>query len=102
MVMKRHPWLWTLARLVFSLGLVAIVASRVDLSGLSAALAQANWGWLLLAWLLAQGSWVPASWKWQRLLAALGHHVPLRDLLGLNLVGLCYSLFLPGQIGGEI
>ncbi|MBI4497993.1 MAG: flippase-like domain-containing protein [Chloroflexi bacterium] len=93
---------WQALRLAFSLGLVALVASRVDLGQMARVLAGADLRLVVLAWLLALGSWVVASYKWRLLLRALGADAPVRVLLGLNLVGLFYSLFLPGQLGGEV
>lgn len=93
---------WQLLRLAFSLSLVALVASRVDLSQMGRVLAGADPVLVALAWLLALGSWVIGSFKWRLLLRALGADAPVGVLLRLNLAGLFYSLFLPGQVGGEV
>lgn len=42
------------------------------------------------------------AWRWQRLLAAIGLHVPYKRALVLTMVGQFYSSFLPGNTGGDV
>jgi len=87
---------------LMSSGLLALLISRTPLSDLGASFAGADLPLLVLAFGVGFGGWFMANFKWQRLLAALGSAAPYWDLLTLNLIGVFYSLVLPGQVSGEI
>ncbi len=69
---------------IVTVGLLALVASRVGLRPLAQALRQADPGALVLlvAWNALLHVLVPAE-KWRRILAHLGHPLALRDALGI-------------------
>lgn len=58
--------------------------------------------WLLGAVVLYAGCQVVNAVKWQVLLDAMGHAVPLRDLLRMTFAGMFANLFLPTAVGGDV
>jgi hypothetical protein len=86
----------------FSIGLMAFLLTRIDAGQVLAGLASADPLWLGAALLAAIAAWCVNTWKWQRLLSLSGHSQPYPYLLGLNFVGMFYSIVLPGQISGEV
>ncbi len=66
------------------------------------ALHQANWWWLA-AGVGAYGLFeILAGIRWQILLRVQGVHLSWRRLYGLLMVGLFFSLFIPGGTGGDL
>ncbi|MSQ10029.1 MAG: flippase-like domain-containing protein [Dehalococcoidia bacterium] len=85
-----------------SSGLLALLLTRSPLAELGASLTGSDLLLLVLAFGVGFGGWFIANLKWQRLLGALGSSAPYSDLFALNLIGVFYSLVLPGQVSGEI
>lgn len=79
-----------------------MLISRANWTELANSIAGASPVGLILAFFLAMASWSVNTFKWQRLLQALGERCPYFSLFGLNLTGLFYSLLLPGQVSGEV
>ena len=66
------------------------------------AMQQADWRWLL-AGVAAYGTFeLLAGVRWMILLRVQGIHLSWRRLYGLLMVGLFFSLFIPGGTGGDI
>ncbi len=85
-----------------SLGLLALLLSRVDRAEMAAALGRANFGLLLSCIPLYVFGQSLSTWRWQILLAAEGIPVPFGRLLLLYLEGMFFSLFLPTGVGGDV
>ena len=69
---------------------------------LTDALQQANWWWLA-AGVAAYGLFeILAGIRWQILLRVQGVHLSWTRLYGLLMVGLFFSLFIPGGTGGDL
>ena len=57
---------------------------------------------LVAGLLLMCGSFVLAAWRWQRVLAVFGSHVPMRTLFKHYLAGQFVGNVLPSTIGGDV
>src|SRR5438046_2299497 len=84
-----------------SVGLMVFLLTQVDASQVVSGLAGADPLWLVGSVLAAIAAWCVNTWKWQRLLAVAGQRQRYPYLLGLNFIGMFYSIVLPGQISGE-
>ncbi|MGQ9681629.1 MAG: lysylphosphatidylglycerol synthase transmembrane domain-containing protein [Anaerolineae bacterium] len=91
----------SLLKLVLSLGLVALLLSRVSLRHAFEALAQAQWRFVGLALALYLGSVPLRALRWQALLRAKGIAVPFQRLATLYYVGGFFNIMLPTGIGGD-
>ena len=90
------------AQALFSLALLGWLFTRIDIAHLQEALLATNlalWAAGLAAAIVA---WLLNTAKWQLLLRALHYPVPYMRLLGLNFIGMFYSIVLPGQVSGEV
>lgn len=78
------------------------LAHKVDVAELSAVLAEVDWSLVLLATLLVTLSQVVCAWRW--LLLARGMGIVMSPPLALRTyyIGMFFSLFLPGLIGGDV
>src|SRR5262245_26030727 len=99
---SRRAYLAACLKIVISLGLLAVLFSRVDVGRLWAAARQASSGWLLGA-LALYGVMVAAStWRWGVLLAAQDVRLPFRSLTTSILVATFFNTFLASHIGGDV
>jgi uncharacterized protein (TIRG00374 family) len=57
---------------------------------------------LISGFVLMAVSFVLASWRWQRVLAVFGEHIPLRRLLSHYLAGQFVGNVLPSTVGGDV
>ena len=101
---RRHgPWVkW--ARLAVTAGLMAVLLTKFDPEelvpsdrSLPGTLAFLSAGIALMA-----GSFLLASWRWQRVLAVFGTAVPLRTLFKHYLAGQFVGNALPSTVGGDV
>jgi uncharacterized protein (TIRG00374 family) len=98
----RRAYLAASLKIVISLGLLAMLFSRVDVGRLWSAARQASSAWLLGA-LALYGLMVAAStWRWGVLLAAQDVRLPFRSLTSSVLVATFFNNFLPSNIGGDV
>ena len=99
----RRAWIrW--ARLVLSAALLAVLITKIDTDELVPSHRSLPG---VLAFLLGgiaamAGSFVLASWRWQRVLAVYDKHVPLRTLLKHYLAGQFVGNALPSTVGGDV
>lgn len=93
---------WLFAKICVSVTLLAVLVSQADLREVVKSAGSTNPAAVLVAFLVALVSWAVNTLKWQRLLEALQYRLRYSCLFGLNLIGLFYSLVLPGQISGEV
>ena len=94
--------LFTLLKVVVSLGLIAYLFTRMDLSQLGDTLRKANYIYLLPAALLYLAAMTNAAFKWYVLLRAQGIRVPFRAVLSYTYVGFFFNNFLPANVGGDV
>ncbi len=97
----RH-WLVVGLKLVVSVGLLAVLFSRTDLSGLWLSVRNASLPWVLAALGLYLAQMLVATWRWGVLLVPQGIDVGHRRLLSSYLVATFFNNFLPSNIGGDV
>ena len=97
----RRAWR-ALLKVAVSLGLLALLLSRVDRGEMAAAVGRANLRLVLLCIPLYVFGQSLSTWRWQILLAAEGLPVPFGRLMLLYLEGMFFSLFLPTGVGGDV
>ncbi len=90
-----------LLKLLVSLGLLALLSRLVDWRAAWEVLKAMHWGYLGLAFLLFQVTFLLRSYRWRALLDALDTHVPIPRLLYLYYVGGFFNTFLPSGFGGD-
>lgn len=91
-----------LARLGISVGLLIYVFLTVDLRNLFLSIIDVDLWLLGVGILLVWLSWSAMAARWHILLWALGWQLRLVDTWIITQTSQFYSLFLPGQVGGEI
>jgi len=64
-----------------------------------AALVHANWGWIGLAIVVHYSGFALRGWRWQQLLATMGHRFTWRFTTSLLLTGWFVSALLPARAG---
>jgi len=89
-------------RLVVSLGLLAIVASQVDLATAWSRVSGGSWAWFGLAVVALEASFVLAARRWLLFLRAAAIAMTKGAALRAYLVGAFTSNFLPTQFGGDV
>ena len=94
--------LLTLLKGAVSLGLIAFLFLRMDLSQLGGILRQAEYLYLLPAALLFLAAMTNSALKWYILLRAQGIRVPFRAVLSYTYVGFFFNNFLPANVGGDV
>ncbi len=90
------------AKIVVSVGLLALLISRSDAPRLWQYVRTASIGWLASALVLYLLMVLASAWRWGLLLDAQGVHVPARTLAGSFLVATFFNNFLPSNIGGDV
>jgi uncharacterized membrane protein YbhN (UPF0104 family) len=101
----RHHRAWvTWGRPVLSVGLLAVLASKIDTESLLPGNRSlpGTLGFLVSGLVLMGGSFVLAAWRWQRVLAVFDAHVPLRRLGSHYLAGQFVGNVLPSTVGGDV
>jgi uncharacterized membrane protein YbhN (UPF0104 family) len=93
---------FTLLKVAVSLGLIAYLFMRMDLSQLGETLRRANYVYLLPAGVLYVAAMTNAAFKWYVLLRAQGIRVPFRAILGYTYIGFFFNNFLPANVGGDV
>ena len=101
---RRHgPWVkW--ARLAVTAGLMAVLLTKFDPEELvpSDRSLPGTLAFLCAGIALMAGSFLLASWRWQRVLAVFGTAVPLRTLFKHYLAGQFVGNALPSTVGGDV
>jgi uncharacterized membrane protein YbhN (UPF0104 family) len=102
---EKRRWkstLFNVGKIVVSVGMLTyILVVQVDFRALLNTLAQAVWGYLALAMVLAMGGVALRAVRWSALLRALDIRVPLERLVRLYFVGTFFNIFLLSGIGGD-
>jgi uncharacterized membrane protein YbhN (UPF0104 family) len=99
-ILRRLAATWWIRALV-TVGLLALVASRVDFGDASKRLSGGSWGWLAAAVVVLFASFLVAAARWHILLRAASVDVSLADACRAYLIGVFSTNFLPSQVGGD-
>ncbi len=94
--------LLTALKLLVSLGLLAVLFERTDLSSLWRSVRTASLPWVMAALGLYLVQILVGAWRWGLLLDAQHVRVSGRSLLGSYLVAAFFNNFLPSNIGGDV
>jgi glycosyltransferase 2 family protein len=89
-------------RVVVSVGLLAAVATQIDLGLIRSRLSGGSWGWFALAVVALFASFVVGGFRWQIFLRAGGIDSTPRRAIRAYLIGTFTTNFLPTQIGGDV
>jgi glycosyltransferase 2 family protein len=98
----RRSLLLTAVKLVVSIGLMAVLFSRVDAARLWHTARGASPFWILTAIALYLGMLAASAWRWGLLLNAQGIVLRFRTLMSSFLVATFFNNFLPSNIGGDV
>lgn len=97
---KRHK---TLLKGLIALLLICYIFSSVDLTSLASILGKADLSILSFAFLLViLSQFFISNVKWMIILRENGIFIPFKDLCNMYLVGMFFSMFLPGAHGGDL
>ncbi len=94
--------LLTALKLLISLGLLAVLFARTDLTSLWRSVRAASLPWVVAALGLYLVQIVVGAWRWGLLLDAQHVTVRKRSLFGSYLVAAFFNNFLPSNIGGDV
>src|SRR6476620_3891335 len=94
--------LFLLARMTVSVGLLALLLSKIDFGRFWDGARTASPAWLAVALAVYCINVLAGVWRWHLLLDAQLVAVPLRTLLGSMLASLFFNNFLPTSIGGDV
>ena len=101
---SRRPGIGLWVRIVVSVGLLAILIFKIP--NLDDAIPRqrhlSTLLWFALALATAMVGLVLSAWRWQRVIAAFGVHVPLRTLTTHYFAGQFVGNVLPSTIGGDV
>ena len=99
--MRRQAVVW-IAKIAVSVGLLAILFSRVDVAALWAQVRLASPAWLAVSLGIYFAALAISAWRWGVLLEAAGVVLQLRRLVAAFLVATFFNNFLPSNIGGDV
>jgi glycosyltransferase 2 family protein len=85
-----------------SIGLLAVLFSRIDVRHLWTGARSASIVWLIIALLVYATSVLISVWRWHLLFSTQEVAVARRTLLDTFLVSLFFNNFLPSNIGGDV
>ncbi len=88
-------------KILVSVGLIGWLLSRSDLDQIWQTIQSANYGLLMLAFLLFYIGYFLAARRWQLLLGALGVPARLWTLVQSFSIAILFNNFLPSTIGGD-
>jgi uncharacterized membrane protein YbhN (UPF0104 family) len=89
-------------RLLVSAGLLAIVATQIDVHALRGRLAEGSWAWLTAAVVVLFASFVVGALRWHIFLDAARVGASRGQAVRAYLIGTFTTNFLPTQIGGDV
>ena len=89
-------------KLIISLGLMALLVSKVDLANLKNNLFSVDLNLYFFATILFFAQQVIIAYSWQILLKAQGNHVPFLNILRIYLIGSFIGAFLPSSVGMDV
>jgi uncharacterized membrane protein YbhN (UPF0104 family) len=89
-------------KIAVSVGLLALLYSKIDITRLWSTARHASAAWMAIAFLLYVVNVLISVWRWQLLLGAQRVHVAARRLWSSYLTALFLNNFLPSNIGGDV
>lgn len=89
-------------KLSISVGLLAMLFRRTDMSAVLARLRQVEPAWVGLALLVHTALLIVSGWRWRRLLVTQDVHASTWQLTVSCLVANFFNNFLPSNIGGDV
>ena len=92
----------TVAKLVVAAALMAFVLSRAGLDALLQTLAEADWGWVVLAIAISTMAMVINVARWQLMLRGQGATARLASLVRLYLIAMFFNNVLPSRVGADV
>lgn len=98
---KVPKWLTTTLKIIFSIALLYLVLTKIDLVEIWSLVRSADYQWLLVAVFLFFVSKVFNSYRLNLFFKAISVQLSERTNFKLYLLGMFYNLFLPGGIGGD-
>jgi uncharacterized protein (TIRG00374 family) len=82
--------------------ILAVLLTRLDHRQMGSIIAEADFFYLLLGFLLSFVMVGISCWKWQLILKHQGHAEPFLHLYRWYFIGYFYSNFLPSNVGGDV
>lgn len=98
--MRRH--LTLLIKLAITVGMFALIFSKIDLADIGAQLAQVKPGWLAAAFVLLTAQLVVVTFRWEAIMRRLGYRLGLRTLVLIQGYGVLFNQVLPSSVGGDV
>ncbi len=89
-------------KITVTVGLLAYLASRIDVRSVAQLMAAASWGWVasaLLLYLALQGL---CAWRWLLLARVVSLEGTWSRFVRYYYVGMFFNLFLPTGVGGDV
>ncbi|MFQ6108253.1 MAG: lysylphosphatidylglycerol synthase transmembrane domain-containing protein [Candidatus Aminicenantales bacterium] len=100
---KKKDFLIFVAKLLFSTSIIVfLLIFKTSVSKISTVIKEANLYWLVLSFSLHAIGLLISAYRWQILIRAQGHAVPLGFLARSYLVGTFFNNFLPTRFGGDV
>ena len=96
--LARSIWL----RVLVSVALLVLVATRIDLGVAADRLSEGSWGYFLAAVIALFTSFVVGALRWHVFLSATDIDAPSLGVVRAYLIGTFTNNFLPSQIGGDV
>lgn len=93
--------LLTALKVVGTCTLVAVLATRLPLAEVRAAMDHPRWDWLAVSFAVYAVSAVLGAWQWALILRAMGVAASWGEVSRLYHIGLFFNNFLPANIGGD-
>jgi uncharacterized membrane protein YbhN (UPF0104 family) len=98
----RPKWAATLLKAAVSAGVLLFLLARIDLSRLMRVLGSVDVSYLAVAVLAYFAGQLLKCLRWARIARLLGFHLPLREFFSYYFIGMFFSLFAPGIVGGDL
>jgi uncharacterized membrane protein YbhN (UPF0104 family) len=89
-------------RLAVLAGLLAWIATRIDLAAFARTITAADPRFLVAAGVVVVLAHASAAFRWHRLLAAAGSAWTFGRSAAVYAAGVCLGLFLPTGVGGDV
>jgi hypothetical protein len=98
----RRRMLATVLKVGVSLVGLALVVANFEVAEIVAAMAKADWRWLVTGAVLIAASLIVRAFRWHIVLSGAGAHIRFSRLVELYLVGSFFNAFLPSGLGGDV
>lgn len=98
---QKKRWLKVIIQLAIAVFAIYFVFQKIDVDAFSQLLLEANLAWLLVAFILFNGSKILSAFRLNYFFRAIGLSLSEKFNLKLYYLGMLYNQFLPGGIGGD-